>query len=306
MEVPSELAESLAAGWAGPQGGEWLEALPSVIEAAQQRWDITIGPPYEPGGYTSFVAPATRRDGTTAVYKCTIPHDEAIGEGAALAAYSGEGSVRLLASKPDTFELLVERCVPGTSLWAIPSDDERLDIACDLLRRLWRPSDAGAVRPLDAVARRWSAITQERLERFGCPWEAEPVERAIELFDTLPRDPTHEVLIHGDFHHGNILSAGRLPWLAIDPKPMIGDPAYEPTQLLTQRNGRLAPPPTRDEAERRLVSICERLGLEPRRVALWSVARTAEWSMWSIAHDAPADARVAHQWAALLHRIAPA
>ncbi|MGI9641392.1 MAG: aminoglycoside phosphotransferase family protein, partial [Acidimicrobiia bacterium] len=151
MDVPSELRESIAAGWAGDAGIEWLDRLPTRIARAERRWRITVGEPYQPGGYTSFVAPAVTSAGDRAVYKATIPHPEALGEADALAAYVGDGAVRVLASEPDRFESLVERCTPGDSLWSVDSDDERLDIAGALMARLWRPPVSDVIADLGSV-----------------------------------------------------------------------------------------------------------------------------------------------------------
>ena len=40
------------------------------------------------------------------------------------------------------------------------------------------------------------------------------------------------LLLHGDLHQGNILAAGRAPWLAIDPKGVVGEATYETAALL--------------------------------------------------------------------------
>jgi len=303
VNLPSELSESIAAGWAGEAGDDWLDRLPQRIADAEQRWSLTIGDPYEPGGFTSFVAPAVTSVGDDVTYKITIPHDEALGEAEALRAYRGEGAVRLLDAKPDSFELLLERCSPGHSLWSVASDAERLETACSLMTRLWRRLAVDAVVDLGVVAGRWADVTTRRLRSFEHPWSPQPIERGIDLLRTLPGQSVEHVLLHGDFHPGNILSSAREPWLAIDPKPMIGDPAFEPVQLLTQRDGQLGEPPAPAEVERRLVGIAARVGLDPTRIGLWAIARTTEWSLWSWDRGDTVDAAIAHAWTQTLDVI---
>lgn len=305
MNVPSELQESIAAGWAGGDGIDWLDRLPARIVEAEHRWRITIGSPFQPGGYTSFVAPATTSTGDDVVYKITIPHAEAIGEVDALAAYDGEGAVRVLASKPDRYESLLERCSPGGSLWSAASDDERLDTACALMNRLWRPLMSEVIAELGAVAAAWADVTMHRLGNGEHPLMPEPIERGIDLLRTLPGHATDRVLLHGDFHPGNILAGEREPWLVIDPKPMIGDPAFEPVQLLTQQAGSFAEPPAPAEVELRITSIAERVGLDAERIGLWAIARTAEWSLWSWEHDDTAEAARFHAWTQTLDVVIP-
>jgi streptomycin 6-kinase len=211
--------------------------------------------------------------------------------------------VRLLASVPDYFELLLERAQPGHDLWTVPDDGARLDIAAELMRRLWRPVTAETVRSVGSTARAWADTTERRLVTSEVPWVTGPIERGIDLLRSLPRDASERTLVHGDFHPGNILAAEREPWLAIDPKPLVGDPAFEPIQLLTQRAGRLTEPTSPDEAARRITAIAERSGLDADRIAQWGIARCAEWSMWSWEHGHTIDAAIAYTWARMMDQL---
>ncbi|MDJ0792232.1 MAG: aminoglycoside phosphotransferase family protein [Acidimicrobiia bacterium] len=302
MELPRELLASLD-GYPDGLGRRWVAELPAWIAAAEERWGITIGPPFQPGGVTSFAAPAESSSGEPCVYKITVPHPEALGEADALQAYEGDGAVRLLAHEPDTYEVLLERATPGTELWDVPDDDTRLSVACDLMRRLWRPCDSSAITTLEAAASAWADVTERRVMTTDLPWVTDPIERGIDLLRRLPCEPHEAVLIHGDFHPGNILSADREPWLAIDPKPLVGDPAFEPMQLLSQRGGRIAEPGDAAAVEERLVLIAGMAGLDPARIGLWSLARAAEWSMWSWDHGDTIDAAIAYTWARTLDTI---
>ena len=90
-------------------------------------------------------------------------------------------------------------------------------------------------------------------------------------------------LLHGDLHHHNILAAGRQPWLAIDPKGIVGEPAYEVGALL--RN----PMPELLQSERpkrllarRLDILSERLGFERERLVGWGTAQAVLAAWWSL------------------------
>ena len=302
MLLPQELEESLDSFPDG-LGRRWAAELPHRIETAQTRWGIQIGPAFQPGGVASFAASAVSKDGEQLVYKITVPHVEAIGEAEALAAYDGEGAVRILASEAPTLELLLERAVPGSDLWSVPSDSERLEVASALMRRLWRRASDDRIARVDDVARLWADITERRLVVAELPWVGEPIERGIDLLRSLPDEPHDELLVHGDFHPGNILAAEREPWLAIDPKPMIGDPAFEPVQVLTQRRGRIAEPPDAAGVERRLDRIAGLVGLGADHLGRWALARTAEWSMWSWERGDIIDAAIAYTWSRTLDEI---
>jgi len=302
VRIPSKLTAALSDYW-GDTGQQWLEAFPERLEAAEKRWGITIGDPFDPGGFTSWAAPAITQVGEDVVYKCVIPHDEAVGEDAALAAYDGDGAVRLVASQPSTFELLIESCNPGADLWSVADERQRFEVAGELMPTLWRPTDPGSIASLTDVGPRWADILQRRMLTLDLPWVADPIDRGAELLRTLPFDEDNPMLIHGDFHPGNILAAQRDPWLVIDPKPMIGSPAYDAVQLLTQADGRVVEPPPVAAIEDRLDVLAALLGIEAERIALWALARTAEWSMLSLDHDAIVEAAIEYSWTRSLDSI---
>ena len=303
MDLPTALAASLD-GFPRHVVDPWLEALPARIAAARRRWGVDIGSPFEPGGVTSYVAPATTSDGTAAVYKITIPHDEARGEGAALAAYGGDGAVHVMAQEPTTSELLLERAVPGHDLWTVPDDGERVAVAGDVMQRLRRPvDDAAGIDSLATVAEAWAAVTERRLITSEVPWTVQPIERGVDLLRSMSAAGVSPVLLHGDLHPGNILAAERHAWLAIDPKPLVGDPAFEPVQLLTQRGGRIVEPSAPADVAERLEIIADMCGVDATRVGRWAIARCAEWSMWSWERGDTVDAAIAYTWARVLDQM---
>lgn len=304
MRLPSALAANVET-WDGDTARLWLSALPETLVRAAQRWGLEMGDPFEPGGVTAYVAPAVTSEGARVVYKCTIPHDEAISEAEALRLYEGDGAVRVTASEPDTFEMLIEYCEPGSSLWNVGSDDERLQVATTLMRRLWRPVDAGTFTSLGALTDSWAAITTRRLITLVPPWTPKPIERGIDLLQSLPHTTTRNVLLHQDLHPGNILAAQREPWLVIDPKPVVGDPAFDPVQLLIQSRGNVQEPPPHAELESRVAMIADLTGLDTERVALWAIARCAEWTMWYFDRGLVVDAAINYTWARYLDAIFP-
>lgn len=304
MHLPANLEAGLAA-WSDEAAGSWLSDLPVLIAEAEERWGVAIGEPFQPGGATSYVAPATAADGGRMVYKCTIPHDEAIGEADALRAYEGNGAVLLHADHATNYELLVERCEPGTSLWSEP-DDVRMEVACELMTRLWGSEADGQAVVLKDLTSKWAGITERRMITLEVPWITGPIERGVELLGALPASAAADVLLHQDLHPGNVLASTREPWLVIDPKPVVGDPAFDPVQLLVQVDGRVAEPPGPDVVIERLERIAGFLALDPERLGLWALARCAEWSMWSYERGRTIDAAIEYTWARTLDAIFPA
>jgi streptomycin 6-kinase len=146
----------------------WLAALPEVIRQARDRWSLTIGEPFQPGGQTAWVAPARDGAGADLVLKVAWPHPEAAHEADGLRAWAGNGAVRLHAAHDfgPARALLLERCRPGTELSARPEPEQDTVIAT-LLRRLWiQPGPGHPFAALDQMCQRW-ADRSERILAAG-------------------------------------------------------------------------------------------------------------------------------------------
>ncbi|WP_247746938.1 aminoglycoside phosphotransferase family protein [Streptomyces oryzae] len=272
-------------------GRDWLARLPTLVEQMRERWKLRLGAPFH-GGSCSWVAPAERPDGTRAVLKLTWPHPEARTEGAALRLWNGRGAVRVLEQDADHFALLLERVEPGIELGAasqLPAD-ERLLAAADVLRDLWSadPAEASALgvgRVADTTAE-WAGLAEKQAAREWPPKLDPGLYRlAAQLYRELPRSAHREVLVHGDFNPGNLLSARRAPWLAIDAKPMTGDPAFDPWPLLEQVDNPFEHMNPHRLLRHRTALLADALGEDIDRVRAWSVARHVEYALWSVDED---------------------
>jgi streptomycin 6-kinase len=126
---------------------------------------------------------------------------------------------------------------------------------------------------LAAVAAEWADLVDERMDRLRPGYDPGLVAAGADLLRTQPGSAGREVLLHGDFNPGNVLAHGDA-WLAIDPKPMTGDPAYDPWPLVEQVADR------RPRRERWAAAAGE-LGLDPARVRAWAFARTVESALRS-------------------------
>jgi streptomycin 6-kinase len=190
--------------------------------------------------------------------------DESRHEAEALELWDGHGAVRVLAHDPAHRALLLERCRPGTPLGTRYGDEE-LTIAAKLMERLWRPpSDDVAWRRLDDVAESWR---RQLPQRYSGPL----LDEALDALDTLVPTREEVVLCHQDLHGGNILCAEREPWLAIDPKPIVAERAYDTVAIVRDAK------PTRDELRRRLDALSDLLGLDRERMLLWGLVKTLAW-----------------------------
>jgi len=278
VRIPRQLAENVP-HWFGDRGRTWLERLPETVAECERRWRIDVGPVFEDGGAVSWVAPATRADGADAVLKLFIPDIENRHEAEALLHYDGRGAVRLLDR--DEGALLLERARPGTALWQLEDEDSANVVVAGLLRQLWRPSPADSPHRLLAhVAAEWAGEIPAAWRALGGPFERSLVDRAVDALTTFGPDQGEQVLLHQDLHGGNVLRAERETWLAIDPKPLIGEREFDLASLLRDRREGLATSPDPGgRVRRRLDLLASETGLDRERLRGWGIAHALAWGI---------------------------
>jgi streptomycin 6-kinase len=285
MRVPPIITEEFVRSTIrlrGEAGAAWLERLPALIADCERRWRIKVGPPF-PGLWINWVAPASCVDGTPAVLKLSFPEDKEFRtEAEALRLFGGRGAARLLRLDLDLGAMLVERCEPGLPLGSVEDDAQATSIAADVMKRLWRPVPDDHSFPLVSE---WAQGLARLRRRFGGgtgPLPTRLVEEAEALFDELLASQAESVLLHGDLHHLNILSAHRQPWLAIDPKGVVGEPAYDVAALLHNPVELLEAPRPGGLLERRVEILTEELGLDRARVRGWGVSQAVLAAYWGL------------------------
>jgi streptomycin 6-kinase len=265
---------------AGHDRRSWLADLPGIVGQLTKRWALMVGRPFEPGGSASWVAPA-RAAGTPVVLKVGWRHDEALFEVDALRVWDGAGAVRVIDSLVfgDTIALLLEACEPGVPLRDALPDAHQDVVATTMLRRLHIEPPPNHPFPTlvsmcdgwaDAFERRYAEATTQDARRL----DAGLARTGIGLFRSLPRSATRTALLCTDLHPGNILSATREPWLMIDPKPHVGDPAYDAVQYMLNFPERL------DAGVFGFVArMAGLLEVDEERVRLWLFARCVQESV---------------------------
>lgn len=261
----------------------WLAALPGLVDRLARRWKIKVGPCF-PNAQINFVAPAVLVDGTPCVFKLSRYVDELRHEIAALRLWDGKGAARLLEADPDVGALLVERLEPGTMLVEVADvdDDVATVIAAGVLRLLWQPSPPNhGLRRLESWCDAYDR-NREALSHGASGFPSELFRRADALRAALLASTDNQTVLHGDLHHYNVLRARRAPWLAIDPKGLVGDRCFDVCQFL--RNPRDV---LRAVNRRRLDIFCGELGLDRARTVEWCFVHAVLDACWSFedGHD---------------------
>ncbi len=265
VTIPTRLAMACANS---PERAAWLARLPGTLRDLQRRWVLTIQTPFDGDEVScSWVAPVTLTSGATAVLKVSMPHMEGEHEIQGLRFWNGDPTVRLLAGEDGLGAMLLERCEPGAALRSLPEPEQDVVIA-RLLRRIWRePIAPHPFRPLSELTAYWSDETLTRAEHWP---DTDLVREGLRLFKELPQSAPSHPLLATDLHAGNVLRAGREPWLVIDPKPFVGDPAYDATQHLLNCRARL-----RSDPENTIRRFADLIDVDHERVRLWTSAGAA-------------------------------
>ena len=301
-------------------GYAFLKALPDLIAEASARWGLTDVQPAPTLSY-NFVAFARRGEvisphdtiihqtngqGDPApthnvVLKMGVPNREMKSEMAALKLFNGEGACRLLECDEERCWMLLERLNPGVMLSTLEDDEEATHIAAEVMKKIWRNMDSGSLLPNSQE----QEISQKQASGFQnfirlSDWfdglkKLRPMfnggtgpfnEKLVERVERSVKDFFVEnhmlVLMHGDFHHFNILSSER-GWLVIDPKGVIGPAGYEVGPLMINPWSDFSDgSKIRLRVKRRIDILHEHLGFERERILEWSLAHAVLSAWWGI------------------------
>lgn len=212
------------------------------------------------------------RAGERVVLKVQWPHEECEFEADALKVWDGEGAIRLLAHDRERNALLLEHCSPGTHL-ADCDNTLILPVLINLLPRLWKPAGR-PFRTLAQEAESWRSSLIADWEAANRPFERKLVDAAADYLAYLPASQGEQVLVHQDLHGQNVLAAEREPWLAIDPKPLVGEREFATAPII--RSFELGH--SQSQVMHRLDRLSDELGLDRERCRGWAVAQAVAWS----------------------------
>ena len=268
--VPEFFADRLAR--MEPGARVWLDGLPELAARCAERWQLRFeGASMH--GYGGLVLPAVRADGSRVVLKLGHLTPETRDEPVALAAWQGNGAVRLLDGDAEHGALLLERLDSTRSLEFEPIDGA-VQIISVLLRRLAVPAPPGISRDLRTEAERMVEELPKDWQRLGAPFPRKLLDAAVEVCAQLgPR--AGRVLVNEDLHYENVLGGTREPWLVIDPQPLAGDIEFTTLSLLWNRR-------TESTLDDRFATVVDIAGLDPDRARAWTLVRAVQNWLWFV------------------------
>jgi streptomycin 6-kinase len=284
IEVPEALV-SRHRKLIGETSRAWIDAAPDLASALLERWQLQLDGAAT-CGTVALVLPVRRDDGTSAVLKLQPVTDETVGEPEALRAWNGDGGVRLLDHDSESGSMLLERLDADRSLSTVSDDLAALEILSELLARLSAAPAPAGLRRLSDIAEDLLDRVPRALTRAGDPSQARLIRACASALEEVVPEPGDR-LLHWDLHYSNVLGSHpadqREPWLAIDPKPLAGDPGFELLAALHNRwEDVVATGDVAHAIRRRFDLMTDVVDLDRRRAASWTLARVLQNMIWDI------------------------
>jgi streptomycin 6-kinase len=257
-----------------------MNARERLAERAR-AWNVDVGRILD--SPTSLLAFGTR-DGEPVVLKI-VRH--AAGDewhaGSVAARFDGRGMVRVHEHVPGAS--LMDAVLPGTPLTDVVragSDDIATDVLCDVVEGMLdaEPAVAGI-----ATAEAWGAGFERYLDSGAAQVPLHTVERAYACYRSLCASQTRVRLLHGDLQHTNVLSAGDERWLAIDPKGVVAELAFELGPIFRNPPG-MPEQYTAASIERRARRLAQRLELDVDRILAWAFCLAVLSAVWTVEDEA--------------------
>ncbi|WUH29243.1 aminoglycoside phosphotransferase family protein [Streptomyces sp. NBC_00445] len=281
VDIPQELAASQQM-YNGEAGRAFIAGLPDLTAAFLARWQLTVdGRPMH--GVGALVVPVVRADGTAAVLKLQLLDEESEGEPVALRIWDGDGAVRLLDHDPATGTMLLERLDENRMLSHLDDTRGAVLIIARLLAHLTSVPAPHGMRRLGDIAQAMLDQTPWALQRIPDPEARRLVADCAAAVREVVDEPGDR-LLHWDLHDENVLASDRAPWLAIDPKPLSGDPGFELWPALDNRFDA-------DEIVWRFDAMTDVLGLDRARARAWTLGRLLQNALWDIEDERPLEER---------------
>jgi streptomycin 6-kinase len=279
IDVPDALIASQCKH-GGASGRAWIATLPRLTANILDSWGLRLDGPAR-HGMASLVLQVVCADGTAAALKLQPLDEENAGEPIGLRAWDGDGAVRLLDHDPATGTMLLERLDATRPLSAV-ADAPALQILAELLARLVAVPAPRGLRRLADIAEAMLDQVPRAVPRLRDPAEQRLVRVCVSAVTELLNEPGDR-LLHWDLHYDNILAGQRQPWLAIDPKPLAGDPGFELLPALDNRWDEVVATGNVTRAVlRRFDLLTEVLGLDRRRAIGWTLGRVLQNALWDI------------------------
>ncbi len=274
--LPAVFIQRIIATWGKP-GEQWLSNLPPIIEELAKKWQLTDIKLVSHLSY-NFVAFASQKDKTPVVLKIACDAQAIANEYAALQHFNNHGAIRVLDFNRQHNALLLGQAMPGFSLkeHSVSNITEAIKIYASVVEALANQSLATHSFP---HMREWCKALDHIIDPRI---ESRLVTKAQQLRTDLLNLATQEYLCHGDLHCENILKHHE-NWLAIDPKGVIAEKAFEAAAFDFISQSELKNSATAQEKIfSRSAQLANALNVQQERLLAWAFVRTTLAAQWFV------------------------
>lgn len=279
FDLPEQFARNIV-GLYGVKGEKWLADLPEILLQASGKWRLSKDVrPFRNLTFNFVAVCDDEPTGAEVVLKIGVPEENSSirREKNALEAFDGKGAVKVLAFDENLCAMLLEKVAPGETLAEVfPADEiKAVRAAVETIKKLpRRPANKSEFPPLE----NW---TEDLAKAQKTTFEPQKVSEARRIFKDLREPPENRLLLHGDVHFDNILSARREPFLLIDPKGCVGEIGYEIAVFLNDLAGWTNHLPNQKAVLRQAVEIfSESFNLEISELNRWAFAQAILAAWW--------------------------
>lgn len=272
--VPQALADRMIRT-TGQAGRRWIDSVPGRVENLCSKWGLELveeRPPYGDWNLILFV----RRDHQPCVLKIFGPEPSATDEVTALRTWAGRGAVLPLEVSRDGQAVLLEQLDPTCSLRDVDLMDAA-ESAGSLIQQLAVPAPPELPLLVDIAQNHVETLTL-RQRAQGNPLPSRWVDLATHLAQELAADAGTS-LVHSDLHYGNVLAGTREPWLAIDPKPVTGNPERSVPELMWNR---IDDAPDAAAVNELFAALITNGNLDSHRAWAWTIVQTVHYWLWGL------------------------
>jgi streptomycin 6-kinase len=269
MNIPQTLKNKIISVWQ-EQGRTWLANFDNLLADICQTWQLSDLKLCDNLSY-NFVANVRLQDNSPAILKLSVPDHEFHSSINALEEFCGHGIVDLY--KYDLRgAILMEKLSPGTDLRHLKEAQAIENTAAIIQQLLSIKTPQNNFKTIADWAQAFNNPS---------PIDNNLITRAQEIYKNLGSDPQSFKLLHGDLHHMNILAAARAPYLAIDPKGIIGPAEYEVGAFLRNPYPQLINhPDLKNLMNYRIQYFAEILNFDPQIIKQWGFAQAILAAVW--------------------------
>lgn len=277
MEMPDQFEKNVT-HYGKEKGTKWLQKLPQLMAYCERKWGIRAGEPFDLS--FNYVAPACAQNGEEYVLKLCLPGHECDSEIYALTQLQNSSTVRLIDYSREYGAILFEKLKPGYTLATVTNEMEACEIAASVFADITRPAvpDDAAVASVKDREDNFRNIVENSPNGKG-PVSAKVLQSAYEMYAYLTSSTSETWFLHGDYHHYNILNAGKGEWKVIDPKGLTGEREYDLIQFLLNN---LPEHHVMETIQQRMHIFEEKLNLDMQRFIMWGYAHTVLATAWSV------------------------